>query len=349
MKKIRPQFVFSNSAEHPNKENTIEKDMATDESSNKRVLITVDEKDRGGPEKLKVTLGEIPVPSNSQVLIQVKACGVNFIDVYHRTGLYPGITEIGKEGAGVILAVGKQVEQFKVGQNTKELMVIPEPLLKTHKEKGYIYAAAIPLQGLTAHYLCRSVYDVGPNDTVLVHAGAGGTGGLLIQICKKILKCKCVITTVGSDDKAKVALQSGADYVINYEKEDFYEKVNLFTKGKGCNVVYDGVGKATWEKSLKCVSPLGRVVYFGNSSGKIPPIDPLELTKQGSVTLVRPNLAHFIATPEALQARAKELFEWIESQQLQIRIGAAIPLKNAAKAHQLIESRDTTGKIVLIP
>ncbi|ETO23556.1 Alcohol dehydrogenase zinc-binding domain protein, partial [Reticulomyxa filosa] len=226
--------------------------MAADDSIKKRVLIVVEEKDRGGPETLKVVTQDIPTPNDNQVLVQVKACGVNFIDVYHRTGLYPGITEIGKEGSGVILAVGKNVENFKVGQSVcwwnvqgsysthictdpKELMPIPEPILKAHKDKAYLYAAAIPLQGLTAHYLCRSIYRVGEKDTILVHAGAGGTGGLLIQICKKILRCGCVIATVGSEEKAKIALENGADYVINYTKEDFLQKVMEYTKGKGCN------------------------------------------------------------------------------------------------------------------
>jgi len=149
--------------------------------------------------------------------------------------------------------------------------------------------------------------------------------------------------------KKKAATEYGADYVINYVKEDFYEKVSQYTNGKGCNVVYDGVGKATWEKSLKCVRLLGTIVCFGNASGKVPPIEPLDLMKQGSVYFVRPYLGHFIPTPEALQARGKELFEWVESKQLQIRIGAQLPLKDVVKAHQLLESRDMIAKIVLLP
>ena len=211
-------------------------------------------------------------------------------------------------------------------------------------------AACIPLQALTAHYLCNSVYKVCEDDIVLIHAGAGGTGGLLIQMCK-ILGCKCVITTVSNEIKSKIAKQNGADFVINYKTQDgnydFLNEIKKITKNELCNVVFDGVGKMTSDQSILSVKSRGMCVFFGNASGPVPPIDPLRLTKQGSITLTRPSLMHFVKNKNEKEERIKDIFNWIINGKLKLHIGMKFGLKDARKAHEALEGRQTTGKIIL--
>jgi len=336
--------------------------------------IVVSENDKGGPEKMKIEHFEVKEPKDNEVLIEVKACGVNFVDTYHRTGLYPGVTQLGREGSGVIIAIGKNVQDFQVNDKVcwaglsgsytthlttdqiPSLMKIPKNIVKnddSNENKDnelnlFKIAASIPLQGLTAHYLIQSVYKVTKDDTVLIHAGAGGTGGLLIQICRNVCQSKCIITTVSSDEKAALAKSYGAHHCINYTKENFYEKVMEITDKKGVNVVYDGVGKDTANDSLRCVKPRGTLVFFGNSSGSVPPIDPLLLTKQGSIYLTRPSLANFIGKDE-LPQRIHDIFSWVCENKMKINIGEEFSLKDVAKSHEHLEGRQHVGKIILLP
>jgi len=215
------------------------------------------------------------------------------------------------------------------------------------EEEVFDLGASIGIQALTAHYLCRSLFPVSQNTSVLIHAGAGGTGGVLIQICKHILGSPLVIATVGSLEKKKVALEYGADHVILYKEEDFAERVMEITKENGVNVVFDGVGKSTYQGSLKCTTVRGMCVFFGNASGAVPPIDPLTLTKSGSVFITRPTLLHYIRNEQELKFRYDELFGWMEQKKLKIRIGQRFKLHNVFQAHTALESRGTIGKIVL--
>ena len=214
-------------------------------------------------------------------------------------------------------------------------------------EDVFDIGASIGIQALTAHYLCRSLYPVNNQTSVLIHAGAGGTGGILIQICKKILKSPLVITTVGSEEKKKIALEYGADKVILYKEENFVEKVMEFTKNNKVNVVFDGVGKSTHEGSLQCTAIRGMCVFFGNASGAVPPIDPLTLTKCGSVFITRPTLSHYISSPQELKFRYDELFNWMEKKEVYIRVGQIFNLSKVFDAHSALEDRQTIGKIIL--
>jgi len=300
----------------------------------------------------------VPVPQvgPKDVLVQIAYAGINFIDTYQRSGLYelklPFI--LGREAAGKVVATGSECKAVKVGDRVtffeqgcyaeyttvaeSKVAMIPQQL--TYKD-----AAAASLQGLTAHYLACTTYPIKSGDTVLVHAGAGGTGGLLIQMAK--LRGARVLTTVSTDDKAKEARRLGADEVILYTKQDFLTEVKRLTDNKGLHCVYDGVGKATWEGSLKCLRSLGMLVLFGNASGPVPPIDPLVLMRQGSLFLTRPTLNNYIETPEALKSRCDELFDWIIKQKVSVRIAKEFPLKEAAAAQQFLESRKADGKIIL--
>lgn len=215
------------------------------------------------------------------------------------------------------------------------------------EEEVFDIGASIGIQALTAHYLCRSLYQVNNQTSVLIHAGAGGTGGILIQICKKILKAPLVITTVGSEEKKKIALEYGADHVILYKKEDFTEKVKEITKNAKVSVVFDGVGAATYEGSLQCTQVRGMCVFFGNASGAVPPIDPLKLTKCGSIFITRPTLSHYIRNPQELKFRYDELFNWMEKKEVVIRIGQRFNLNKVFDAHNALENRQTIGKIIL--
>jgi len=301
---------------------------------------------------------KLPAPELAprQVLIQVAYTGVNFVDTYQRSGLYPlpAHTVLGREASGVVVAVGKEVGRFKIGDRVMtceqgsyaDYMVAHEDkVVSVPKELDLKRAAASAMQGLTAHYLICSTYKVSDKDTVLIHAGAGGTGALAIQMAK--LKGARVITTVSTEQKAQLAKEAGADHVINYATHDFLDEVMEITDKKGVQVVYDGVGKATWEKSLKCLAPLGMLVLFGNASGPVPAIDPLLLSRHGSLFVTRPTLAHYTLTHEALQARADEVFGWLAADKLKLRIAQQFDLCDIGEAHRCLEGRGALGKVVV--
>jgi NADPH2:quinone reductase len=289
----------------------------------------------------------------------VAAAGLNFIDVYHRTGLYPSPLPFtpGLEGAGVVAGVGPDVSAFREGDRVAwtqapgsyaESLVVPEgqavaipPGVETRD------AAAVMLQGLTAHYLCSSTYPVEPGDTCLVHAAAGGVGLLLVQMAKE--RGARVFGTVSTEEKAALARGAGADEVILYTQEDFLEAVRRLTDGQGVNVVYDGVGKATAEKSLDCLAPRGMMVFFGNASGPVGPIDPLVLSRKGSLFLTRPVLFHYIPDRASLEDRSADVLTAVATGRLNVRIGQTYALSDAAEAHRALEGRKTTGKVLLLP
>jgi NADPH2:quinone reductase len=298
----------------------------------------------------------IPTPSPSQVLIQVYYSGVNYIDTYHRTGLYklPLPCVLGREGAGKVIKTGSNVQDFKEedrvvffaqGSYGQYCAAEASSVYRLPNEISYQTAAASFLQGLTAHYLATSSYKIQSGDNILIHAAAGGTGALLVQIAK--LKGARVIATVGSQDKVSIAKSAGADEVIQYLHQDFQAEVVKLTNGKGVSAVYDGVGQATWQGSLKSLARLGTLVLFGNASGPVPPINPLDLTNQGSISLVRPSLQHYIATRDQLDSRSADLFSWLQSGQLKLNIAKEFDLQQAGEAHKALESRQFAGKIML--
>lgn len=283
---------------------------------------------------------------------------MNYIDTYLRTGLYASPLPFtpGREGAGVVERVGEKVSEFKIGDRVAffspgsyaEYAAVPESKLARVPEGVELKtAAAVFLQGLTAHYLTHTTFSVQQGHTALVLAGAGGTGGLVVQMARQ--RGARVIATVSTKEKAAAARALGAHEVVNYAESDFREEVLRLTNGQGVDVVYDGVGKATWERSLKSLKPLGFLVLFGNSSGAVPPIDPLALSAQGSISMCRPSLVNYIATPQALRERAADLFGMISKGELQVRVDAEFPLEKAAESHAYLESRKALGKILLRP
>jgi NADPH2:quinone reductase len=313
----------------------------------------------GGPEVLRVEDLPVPVPGPGEICLRVAAAGVNFIDTYHRAGLYAVALPhtLGQEAAGVVTAVGPGVTGFQPGARVAsakltgayadfalapaaQAVAVPAAIdLRT--------AAAVMLQGLTAHYLSADTFPLGPDHVALVHAGAGGVGLLLIQLARR--RGARVIATVGSDAKAELARAAGADSVCVYTRESFPAAVRAFTGGRGVDVAYDSVGRDTFADTLECLRPRGLFVSFGNSSGPVPPVAPLLLMQKGSLFLTRPTLAHHVSTPEELYRRAGELFRWIAGGELQVRIGATFPLAEAAEAHRALEGRATTGKVLLLP
>lgn len=313
----------------------------------------------GGPEVLKFeTNVDKPQPQAHQVLVKIAAAGVNYIDTYHRTGMYPLTlpSVLGREGAGVVEAVGQEVKHVQVGDRVAffaeggyaQYTAIPaDKVAIVPNHVSLRDAAAVTLQGLTAHYLVYSTYPVKPHDTVLVHAGAGGTGGLIIQLAK--LRGATVICTVSTPEKAAAVKELGADHVILYTQCDFQTEVMKLTQNKGVEVVYDGVGASTWEGSLKSLKKRGYLVLFGNASGKVPPIDPLLLTKHGSAFVTRPTLADYLLDHEELESRARDLFEAMGQNKLKIRIAKEYKLEEADQAHNFLTSRGALGKILLIP
>lgn len=311
----------------------------------------------GGPEALEYVERPDPVPGPGELVIEVAASGVNFIDVYHREGRYPLPLPFiaGNEGAGRVAAIGADVTGFSVGDTVAwasvigsyaELAVIPAAMAVPVPE-GVTpeLAAASLLQGMTAHYLTHSVHRVRPGDTVLVHAAAGGMGLLLTQIAK-LLGAR-VIGTVSSDEKEKLARQAGADEVLRYD--GFAEAVRDLTGGSGVDVVYDGVGAATFEGSLASLRPRGMMALYGAASGPVPPFDPMRLSTLGSLFLTRPILAHYIATREELLERANAVFGWLASGDLNVLISRRYPLAEARRAHEDLQARRSTGKLLLIP
>jgi NADPH2:quinone reductase len=298
-----------------------------------------------------------PVPGPGQVLVQVAAAGVNFIDIYRRSGVYPQPVPYvpGSEGAGVVIGVGGGVTEFSAGDHVawaegpgsyaeqaavqaKELVPVPESVdLKA--------AAAVMLQGLTAHYLCHSTYPVAEGTVAVVHAAAGGVGLLLTQMIKGI--GGTVIATTSSTAKAALARQAGADFAASYA--DFPAVVSEATGGRGADVVFDGVGKDTFDASLSALRPRGMMVLFGGSSGQVPPFNPQRLNSGGSLFLTRPTLANYIADRTELLWRSGDLFRWIGKGELNVRVGAQYPLADAGLAHEDLAGRRTTGKVILVP
>ncbi|MDX6383601.1 MAG: NADPH:quinone reductase [Blastocatellia bacterium] len=313
----------------------------------------------GGPEVLKLVDLPIPEPKPNEAVLQIEAVGVNFIDVYFREGRYPVPLPFvnGQEGAGIIVAIGAEVSTLKAGDRVAytgamgsyaEYAAVPaDRLVKIPDELDFTQAAAAMLQGMTAHYLCHSTYPVQSGETVLVHAAAGGVGLLLVQMCKSI--GARVIGTVGSEEKAKLARDAGADEVIIYSEQDFETETKRLTDNQGVHVVYDGVGKDTFVKGLHVLRPRGFMVIFGGASGAVPPFDLLELTKHGSLYVTRPSLQHYITTREELEQRSGDVLGMIQAGKLKMRIHQTYPLAEAETAHRDLESRKTTGKLLLIP
>ncbi len=313
----------------------------------------------GGPDKLRVDDVALPAPGAGEVRIRVEASGINFIDTYKRSGLYAVKLPhtLGQEAAGVITALGTGVTDFRVGERVAtaaaagayadETLAAAAQTVSVPAGVDARTAAAVLLQGMTAHYLACDTFPLKAGDTCLVHAAAGGVGLLLTQIAKR--RGARVFATVGTDDKALLARAAGAEAVCVYTRENFTEAARAFTGGRGVDVVYDGVGKDTFEASLNCLRPRGMLVSFGNASGPVPEFKPLVLSQKGSLFFTRPTLAHYTLTPAELRARANELFGWIAAGELKVRVGATFPLRRAAEAQQALESRATTGKVLLLP
>ena len=313
--------------------------------------------DPGGPEQMLLESVDAPVPGPVDLLISVAAAGVNFIDVYFRTGQYKAERPLtlGSEAAGTVVAVGSSVTGFEVGDRVAyamvrgayaEQVVVPAAqVVKLPDAVSLEVAAAAMLQGMTAHYLTRSTFPVEAGQTCLVHAAAGGAGGLIVQMAHQ--RGARTIGTVSSEAKAREARELGCDDVIIYTEQDFETEVRALTDGRGVDVVYDSVGLTTFDKGLKVLRPRGMMVLFGQSSGAVAPIDPQLLNARGSVFLTRPSLAHYVASPDELQWRAADLMHMIVSGALTIRIGGRYALADAAQAHRDLEGRKTTGKLVL--
>ena len=313
----------------------------------------------GGDEVLQYKEVATPEPKAGEVRIKLAAIGLNYIDVYHRTGLYPLPLPLipGLEGAGTIEAVGEGVSNLAVGDRVayasqigsyaESVAAAADRLIKLPENIDERNAAAAMLQGMTAHYLVTSTYALKSDDTALVQAAAGGVGLLLIQMAKRI--GARVIGTVSTEAKAELARDAGADEIILYTEQDFEEEVKRLTDGKGVQVVYDSVGKTTFLKSLKCLAPRGMLALFGQSSGSVEPFNPALLAQQGSVFLTRPSLFHYTATREELEWRAGDVLNWVAAGELNLRIEKSYPLAEAAEAHRQLEGRKTTGKALLIP
>jgi NADPH2:quinone reductase len=313
----------------------------------------------GGPEVLHLADVPDPSPGPGQVVARVEAAGLNFIDVYHRTGLYPNPLPLvpGMEGAGTVAAVGPGVTFWHLGDRVawagplgayaERALVPADRAVAVPAGMGTDTAAALMLQGMTAHYLSSDTYPLKEGRTCLVHAAAGGVGLLLVQMAKR--RGARVIGTVGTEAKAALAREAGADEVILYTEEDFLEAVKRLTGGRGVDVVYDAVGKSTAERSLDCLVPRGMMVFYGNASGPVPPIDPLLLSRKGSLFLTRPVLMHYTADRASLEARAEEVLGDVVAGRLKVRIDRTFPLARAADAHRALEGRQTTGKVLLVP
>jgi NADPH2:quinone reductase len=311
----------------------------------------------GGRETLSYTDMPDPHAQRGQVLVAIEYAGVNFFDVYQREGMYPVPVPftLGTEAAGTLVAVGADVSDLKVGDRVAyegvqgayaQLAAVPaDRLVKLPDSVPTRTAAALILQGLTAHYLSSSTYTLKAGDTALVHAAAGGVGLLLCQMAK--LRGAKVIGTVSTDAKAVLAREAGADHVILYTKQDFVVETKRFTDNRGVEVVYDSVGRTTFDQSLNCLAPRGLMALFGASSGAVPPIDPQVLNQKGSLYLTRPTLANYVATRAELLRRVAELFAWLAEKKLSVRVDREVALKDVAEAHRALESRETTGKVLL--
>jgi len=311
----------------------------------------------GGPENMQLVDAPTPVPGPKQALVRIAAAGVNFIDVYFRTGLYKAEVPIalGNEGAGTVEAVGAEVTEVAPGDRVAyamargsyaEYAVVPAAqLVKIPGHVDFNTAAAAMLQGMTAHYLTHSTFPLKSGDVCLVHAAAGGAGGLIVQMAK-MLGAR-VFGTVSTEEKAQIARQHGADEVILYTEQDFEAEVKRSTGGRGVDVVYDSVGRTTFDKSLNSLRPRGMLALFGQSSGPVAPFDPNILNAKGSLFLTRPSLGHYLLTREELLWRAGDILGWIEAGKLKLRIERTYPLADAAAAHRALEGRHTAGKLLL--
>ena len=313
----------------------------------------------GGPEAMQFEEVETPEPGAGEVRVTIEATGVNFIDIYHRTGLYknPLPLALGQEAAGVVAAVGPGVDGVGVGDRvawkdqfgsyaTETVVpagkVVPIPAGVSAQD-----AAAAMLQGMTAHYLTHSTYPLKPGDVCVVHAAAGGVGLLLCQMAK--LRGARVIGTVSTEEKAQLAREAGADETVIYTRDDFVAAAKRATGGEGVDVVYDGVGRDTFDRSLNALRPRGYLALFGQSSGPVPPFDPQRLNALGSLFLTRPSLGFYTRTRDELLERARDIFGWIGEGKLKLRVGQTYPLAEAAQAHRDLAGRGTTGKLLLIP
>jgi len=313
----------------------------------------------GGPEVLTLEEMPVPEPKAGEARVKIEAIGVNYIDVYQRTGLYPLQTPftLGTEGAGIVDAVGPNVTEVKKGERVgyamipgsyAEYAIVPAArLVPIPPNIDARSAAALMLQGMTAHYLTHSTYPLKKGETALLHAAAGGVGLLLIQIVKQL--GATVIGTVSTEAKAKLAKEMGADHLILYTQNDFLAEVKKLTDGHGVNVVYDSVGQTTFDKSLDCLRPRGYLVLFGQSSGPVPPFDPGKLAAKGSLFLTRPSLAHYTLDRAELLQRTNDLFSWTASGKLKLRMEKTFRMAEAAEAHRQLEGRKTTGKVILLP
>jgi NADPH2:quinone reductase len=311
----------------------------------------------GGPEKMQLTEVPTPTPGPRQALVRIAASGVNFIDVYFRTGLYKADLPVtlGSEAAGTVEAVGAHVTEVEPGDRVAyamargsyaEFAVVPAwQLVKIPDGLDFQTAAAAMLQGMTAHYLTHSTYPLKRGDTCLVHAAAGGAGGLLVQMAK-MLGAR-VFGTVSTEEKAQIARQHGVDEAILYTQQDFEVEVKRLTSDRGVDVVYDSVGKTTFDKSLNSLRPRGLMALFGQSSGPVPPFEVGTLNAKGSLFLTRPGLGHYVANRAELLERAGDVLNWVASGKLKVRIDRTYPLADAAAAHRDLESRRTAGKLIL--
>lgn len=313
----------------------------------------------GGPENLQLVDVPVPRPGPGQALVKLAAIGVNFIDIYFRTGLYKSDLPValGMEGSGIVEAVAEDVTVVSVGDRVAYAMprgsyaeyhAVPAwQLVMLPDDLDHRAAAASMLQGMTAHYLTHATYPLKEGDVALVHAAAGGAGLMTVQMAK--LRGAKVIGTVGSEEKVKIAQRAGADEVINYREQDFESEVKRITGGRGVDVVYDSVGAATFLKSVNCLRPRGTMVTFGNASGPVPDISPLLLSQKGSIFLTRPTLAHYTLNRDELLDRAEDVLGWVDDGILKVRIEKTYPLAEAAQAHVDLASRKTSGKLLLIP
>ena len=313
----------------------------------------------GGPEVLTYEDAPDPSPAPDQAVVKIDAAGVNFIDIYFRTGLYK--TDLpftnGQEAAGVVTAVGSDVSDIQTGDRVAyagvagsyaEYAAVPAArLVKLPDGVDTRTAAAVMLQGMTVHYLTHSTFPLEPGHTALVHAAAGGVGLLLVQVAK--MRGARVIGTCSTQEKAAKIREAGADEVILYTEQDFETEVKRITEGEGVHVVYDPVGKTTWEGSLNCLRPRGMAVFFGNASGPVPAVEPLALTARGSLFMTRPSLAHYAAKREELLERASDVLGWVSSGKVKVVIGEVFPLSQATEAQRKLAARLTSGKLLLLP
>ena len=314
----------------------------------------------GGPEVLEVVDAELRAPESNEAVVRIAAAGVNFIEIYQRTGLYPVQLPFtpGQEAAGIVESVGAHVKDFKPGDRVAfagvaggsyaEYNIVPASrLVRVPEEISLKHAAAVMLQGMTAHYLSQSTFPLREGHVCVVHAAAGGVGLLLCQMAK--LAGAIVIGTTSTPQKAELAKAAGADHVILYTTENVVERVREITDGRGVDVVYDSVGKTTFDASLDSLRPRGMLVSFGQSSGAVGPVDPLIFSRKGSLFFTRPTLVHYATDRAELEARAEALFKWMMDGKLRVRIDREYVLDRAADAHEALESRATAGKVLLVP